>query len=109
MLGIRSMDGDTFAVLPGLVEGAEVIAVGKFPAGSRPFLYRHRIGKGMVYVNAWTNTLYRDCDGQQDFGGWEYDFWLALAAETAEVEDMDLIGGAALWLRNTWGYFWKTQ
>jgi len=42
-----------------------------------------------------------------DFGGWEYDFCLDLAAETAGVETMDLIGGAALWLRNTWGYFWK--
>ena len=109
LLGFRSMDRDTFTVIPGLVENAEVIAVGKFPAGSRPFLYRHRIGKGTVYVNAWTTNIYRDLDARIDFGGWEYDFFLDLAAETAGVETMDLIGGAALWLRNTWGYFWKTR
>jgi len=27
--------------------------------------------------------------------------------EGTQVEDVNLIGGAALWLRNSWGYFWK--
>ena len=107
LLGFRSMDRDTFTVVPGLVENAEVIAVGKFPAGSRPFLYRHLVGKGTVYVNTWTTNIYRDCDARIDFGGWEYDFFLDLAAETAGIEQMDITGGAALWLRNTWGYHWK--
>jgi hypothetical protein len=107
LLAFRSMDGDTFTVIPGLVENAEVIAVAKFPAGTRPFLYRHRVGKGTVYVNAWTTNIYRDSDGRQDCGGWEYDFFLDLAAATAGVEQMDLTDGAAFWLRNTWGYFWK--
>ena len=61
-LGFRSTDDDTFTVVPGLVQGAEVIAVGKFPAGTRPFIYRHRIGKGTVYVNAWTNNVFRDSE-----------------------------------------------
>ena len=30
-----------------------------------------------------------------------------LAAETADVEQMNVVDGAALWLRNTWGYNWK--
>lgn len=106
-LGWVSMDGDTFTVIPGLVAGAEVIAVGKFPAGSRPFFYRHRVGKGTVYVNAWTNNLFRDSESRNDYGGWDYDWMLALAIETGGVRDADLIGGASLWLRNTWGYFWK--
>ena len=107
MLGYRSFDNEQFTAVPALVKGAEVIAVGKFPGGSKPFLYRHRLGKGAVYVNAWTNNVYRDSDVRSDYGGWEYDFILALAAETAGVEDQDPTRGAALWLRNTWGYFWK--
>ncbi len=106
-LGFRSMDCDTFTVVPGLVETAEVIAVGKFPAGSVPFLYRHRVGKGWVYVNAWSSNVYRDQESRIDYGGWEYDFFLSMAADTANVQDRNLIGGASLWLRNTWGYFWK--
>ena len=51
--GFRSLDGDTFTRVPGLVESAEAIAVAKFPTGSLPLLYRHRLGKGTVYVNAW--------------------------------------------------------
>jgi hypothetical protein len=107
LLGWRSMDGDTFTSVPGLVEGAEVIAVGKFPAGSRPLLWRHRLGQGWVYVNAWTNNLFRDTESRNDYGGWDYDWMLALALESSGARDVNLIGGAGLWLRNTWGYFWK--
>ncbi len=107
LLGWRSMDGDTFTPVPGLVEGAEVIAVGKFPAGSRPFLWRHRLGKGWVYVNAWTNNLFRDSESRNDYGGWDYDWMLALALESSGARDVNLLNGAGLWLRNTWGYFWK--
>ncbi len=109
LLAFRSLDGDTFTVVPGLVDRAEAIAVAKFPAGTLPFLYRHRVGKGTVYVNAWTTNLYRDCDARIDYGGWEYDFFLDLAAETARVENMEVTAGAAIWLRNSWGYFWQQQ
>jgi hypothetical protein len=104
MLGFRSLDGDTFTRVPGLVESAEMIAVAKFPTGSLPFLYRHRVGKGTVYVNAWTNNIFRDTDYRTDHGGWDYDFILALAIETAGLSDVDLTRGASLWLRNAWGY-----
>lgn len=107
LLGWRSMDGDTFTPVPGLVKGAEVVAVGKFPAGSRPFIWRHRLGKGWVYVNAWTNNIFRDSESRNDYGGWEYDWILALAIETSGARDVDLTKGAGFWLRNTWGYFWK--
>jgi hypothetical protein len=109
LLGYRSMDDEHFTAIPGLVNGAEVIAVGKFPTGSKPFVYRHRLGKGTVYVNAWTNNVFRDSDRRTDYGGWEYDWLLALPLETAGVEGRDLTNSAALWLRNTWGYFWKTM
>lgn len=105
MLGYRSLDGDRFTAVPSLKSGAEVMAVAKFDTGSKPFLYRHRVGAGTVYVNAWTNTIYRDCAPRQDFGGWEWDWILAQALETADVQDVDLTRGAGLWLRNTWGYF----
>ena len=104
-LGMRSFDDDTFTRVPGLVQGAEVIAVGKFQTGTLPFIYRHRIGKGTVYVNAWTNNIFRENDTQLDHGGWEYDWVLDLPVETANVENIDMTRGAALWLRNTWGYF----
>ena len=107
LLGFRSTDGDNFSLVPGLVEGAEVIAVAKFPAGTLPFYYRHDIGKGRVFVNAWTNNIFRDSGDRVDYGGWEYDWMLALAVEAAEVQDADITAGAAFWLRNTWGYFWK--
>ena len=107
LLAFRSMDRDSFTIVPGLVESVEVIAVAKFPAGSVPFLYRHRVGKGWVYVNAWTSNIYRDSAARIDYGGWEYDFFLSMAAGTANVMDRNVIGGASLWLRNTWGYFWK--
>ncbi len=104
-LGLRSTDEDFFTAIPGLVPGAEVIAVGKSPAGTLPFVYRHAVGKGTVYVNAWTNNVFRDNAYRHDYGGWEYDFILALPLETAAVDDIDLTRGPALWLRNTWGYF----
>jgi len=107
LLGFRSTDDDTFTPIPGLVDGAEVIAVGKFPAGSRPFFYRHGLGQGAVYVNAWTNNIFRDSESRNDYGGWDYDWMLATAVEAAGVRDVDLTGGASLWLRNVWGYFWK--
>jgi len=107
LLGFRSTDDDTLTVVPGLVQGAEVIAVAKFPAGSRPLLYRHRIGKGMVYVNAWTNNVFRDSESRVDYGGWEFDWMLDLPLRTSEARDVDLTKGASIWLRNTWGYFWK--
>ena len=109
LLGWKSMDGDTYTVIPGLVEGAEVIAVAKFPAGSRPFIYRHRIGKGTVYVNAWTNNIFRDSESRNDYGGAEYDWVLSIPLAESGARDVDLTGGAGLWLRNTWGYFWKTM
>lgn len=104
-LGMRSLDDDTFTRVGGLVAGAEVIAVGKFVTGTLPFVYRHRIGKGTVYVNAWTNNVFRDTDHRLDHGGWEYDFIMALPIDTAEIEDVDLTRGASIWMRNTWGYF----
>lgn len=106
-LGFRSYDEDRFTSVPGLVSGAEVIAVGKFNNGSKPFIYRHKIGKGWVYVNAWTNNVFRDSNRHPDYGGWEYDWLLTLPLESAEIDDRDLTAGASLWLRNTWGYFWK--
>jgi hypothetical protein len=87
--------------------GAEVIAVAKFPAGTRHFLYRHRIGKGTVYVNAWTNNVFRDCQSRQDYGGWDYDLMLDIPLSTSGAVDVDLTRGAGMWLRNSWGYFWK--
>ncbi len=107
LLGFRSTDDDTFTVLPGLVQGAEVIAVGKFPAGSRPFFYRHSIGKGTVYVNAWTNNVFRDSESRVDYGGWEFDWMLDIPLAGSGARDVDLTKGASIWLRNTWGYFWK--
>jgi len=106
-LGFRSYDEDSFTAVPGLVSNAEVIAVGKFNNGSKPFVYRHGVGKGWVYVNTWTTNVFRDSDRRPDYGGWEYDWMLALPLDSAEVDDRDLTSGAALWLRNTWGYFWK--
>lgn len=107
LLGFRSTDDDTFTPVPGLVAGAEVIAVGKFPAGTRPFVYRHRLGKGWVYVNAWTNNVFRDSESRQDYGGWEYDWILDIPLATSGARDVDLTRGPGFWLRNTWGYFWK--
>ncbi len=109
LLGFRSTDDDTFTPVPALVKGAEVIAVGKFPAGSRPLLYRHRTGKGWVYVNAWTNNVFRDCETRQDYGGWEFDWMLDIPLAASGARDVNMIGGASIWLRNTWGYFWKTM
>lgn len=108
-LNLRSTDGDFFTSIPGLVAGAEVIAVGKESGGTKPFFYRHRLGAGMVYVNAWTNNLFRDTHIRHDYGGWDYDFILALPIETAGLIDVDITRGSALWLRNTWGYFWKSM
>ena len=105
MLGMRSYDGDTVTSVPGLKPGSRVIAVGKFPTGSKPFVYHHRIGNGHVYVNAWTNNIYRDTDNRHDHGGWEYDWILDLALESAGVNERNLVSGPGLWLRNTWGYF----
>ena len=62
---------------------AVVMAVGKFNTGTKPFIFRHRIGKGIVIVNAWTNNIFRDSDIRQDYGGWDYDFILGLAIEDA--------------------------
>jgi len=107
LLGFRSTDDDTFTVVHGLVKDAEVIAVAKFPAGSRPLFYRHRIGKGMVYVNAWTNNLLRDNEQRQDYGGWDYDWILDLPLAGSGARDVDLNKGASVWLRNSWGYFWR--
>ena len=107
LLGFRSTDDDIFTPVPALVNGAEVIAVGKFPAGSRPLFYRHQIGKGWVYVNAWTNNVFRDCETRQDYGGWEFDWMIDIPLMTSKVRDADLTKGASIWLRNTWGYFWK--
>lgn len=104
VLGLRSPDDDRFTVVPGLVPGAEVIAVGKFPAGSKPFIYRHRLGKGTVYVNTWTNNIYRDNAVRHDHGAWDYDWILDLALDSAGVTSRDLLHGAGFWLRNTWGY-----
>jgi hypothetical protein len=109
LLGFRSTDDDTFTAVPGLVAGAEVIAVAKFPSCTRPLYYRHRLGQGMVYVNAWTNNLYRDNEQRQDYGGWDYDWLLDLALASSGARDVDLTAGASLWLRNTWGYFWPQQ
>jgi hypothetical protein len=106
-MGYRSFDEDHFTAVPALARGAEVIAVGKFPTGTKPFIYRHAIGKGMVYVNAWTNNVFRDTDYRHDHGGWEYDWILALAVESAKLMDVDITRGAGFWLRNTFGYFWK--
>jgi len=107
LLGFRSTDDDTFTVVPGLVSGAEVISVGKFAAGTRPFLYRHNIGKGTVYVNAWTNNIFRDNETRVDYGGWEFDWVLDIPLQTSSATDVDLTRGASVWLRNSWGYFWK--
>ncbi|MBI4023551.1 MAG: hypothetical protein HY360_01130 [Verrucomicrobia bacterium] len=107
LLGFRSTDDDTFTPVPGLVKGAEMIAVGKFPAGSLPFVYRHKLGKGIVYANAWTNNLFRDSESRQDYGGWEFDWILDIPLMTSGIRDVDLTKGASIWLRNTWGYFWK--
>lgn len=107
LLFYRTPDDDRFTVIPGLAHGAEVIAVGKSPRGTMPFVYRHTLGQGAVYVNAWTNNIFRDTDYRHDYGGWEYDFILTLPIETSGITDVDLTRGAALWLRNSWGYFWK--
>ena len=107
LIGFRTLDGDNFTGVPGIPANAEVIAVAKFAKGSRPFVYRHKLGDGVVYVNAWTNNVFRDSDHHTDYGGWDYDWILAPALETARLEDADIIGGAAIWLRNTWGYYWK--
>lgn len=107
LLGFRSADDDYFTPVPGLVQGAEVIAVAKTYGGSLPFIYRHNIGKGTVYVNTWTNVIYRDSAPRMDYGGWEYDFILALVLESAAVTEIDITRGSALWLRNSWGYYWK--
>jgi len=107
LLGFRTADDDRFTVVPGLVKGAEVIAVGKSPRGTMPFIYRHQLGKGTVYVNAWTNNVFRDTGYRTDYGGWDYDFILSLPVETSAITDVNLIGGASIWLRNSWGYFWN--
>lgn len=106
-LGFRSTDDDHFTSVPALSAGAEVIAVAKFPEGNCPLFYRHKVGKGMVYVNCWTNNLYRDSESRNDYGGWEYDWMLSMAIRSAKVRDVDMTKGASLWLRNSWGYFWK--
>jgi hypothetical protein len=107
LLSFRSTDDDTFTPVPGLTNGSEVIAVAKFPAGTRPFIYRHKLGKGTVYVNAWTNNVFRDSESRVDYGGWEYDWIIDLALATSGARDVDLTQGASIWLRNTWGYFWR--
>jgi len=107
LLGFRSLDGDTVTIIPGLVKEAEVIAVGKFPAGSRPFYYRHPIGQGHVYVNAWTNNVFRDSESRHDYGGCEFDFLLSIPLAHSNVKEVDLTKGQGQWLRHTWGYFWK--
>jgi len=104
MLGFTSYDGDYFTAVPALKAGAEVIAVSKYETGTKPFLYRHNLGRGTVYVNAWTNTMYRDRSPRQDYGEWDFDFFLAMALESAGVQSVDITGGPGLWLRNAWGY-----
>lgn len=95
--------------MPGLVKGAEAIAAGKFAAGTLPFVYRHRIGKGTVYVNAWTNNVFRDSESRNDYGGWDYDWILDVPLAASGARDVDVTRGASIWLRNTWGYFWKNM
>ena len=106
-LGFKSTDDDAFTNVPALTDDAEVIAVAKFPEGTRPFYYRHQLGNGHVYVNTWSNNLFRDSESRNDYGGWDYDWMLSMAIRTACVRDVDMTKGASLWLRNTWGYFWK--
>jgi len=108
MLGFRTPDhGDAFTIVPALVAGAQTIAVGKFNEGNWPFVWRHRIGKGTVYVNAWTNNVFRDGDVRSDHGSWEYDWLVALPIESSGIDDIDITAGPGMWLRNTWGYFSK--
>jgi len=108
-LSFYPLDGENFTPIHALPAGAEVVAVAKFPAGSLPLVYRHRLGKGTVYVNAWTNNVFRDTDHRPDYGGWDYDWVLAPAVETAALADVNLLDGAAVWLRNSWGYFGKEK
>jgi len=107
LLGFRSTDDDTFTPVPALAKGAEVIAVAKFPAGTRPLFYRHKIGRGMVYVNTWTNNVFRDNEQRQDYGGWDYDWMLDIPLAGSKARDVDMTAGASIWLRNSWGYFWR--
>ena len=107
LLGFRSTDDDLFTPIPGLVAGTEVIAVGKFAAGALPFFFRHKLGKGTVYVNAWTNNVFRDSESRNDYGGWDYDWMLDIPLTTSGAQDVDLTRGASVWLRNAWGYFWR--
>lgn len=109
LLGFRSTDDDIFTPVPGLVAGSEVIAVGKFAPGSRPFIYKHRIGKGKVYVNCWTNNIFRDNELRADFGGWEFDWVLDIPLMESGIQEGDLTAGASMWLRHQWGYFWQDK
>lgn len=102
---LRSRGRHTFTPGPGLVRGAEVIVVAKFPAGSRPLFYRQRIGKGTVCVNAWTQNIYGDSESRNDFGWWDYDWLFGLSTDAAGVKGIDFTRGAGFWLRNTRGVF----
>jgi hypothetical protein len=109
LLSFRTSDDDRFTPVPGLAHGAEVIAVGKSARSTMPFVYRHQLGNGTVYVNAWTNNVFRDSATRHDYGGWDYDFILALPIETANITNVDITRGASIWLRNSWGYFWNEK
>ena len=109
MLGFRTADDDSFTVVPGLVHGAEVIAVGKSPRSTMPVhlppspRQRHGLRERLDEQRLPRQRL------PSDYGGWEYDFILALPIETSGITDVDITRGAALWLRNSWGYFWNQK
>jgi len=103
----RSTDDDYFTSVPALVENAKVIAVGKEFGGNSPFYYMHELGKGKVFVNAWTNNCFRDTWYKHDHGGWEYDFMLSIAVNESNILNVDLTHGGGFWLRNSFGYNWR--
>lgn len=67
------------------VAGAEVLA----RANGRPLLYRHRIGKGSVYVFTWTMDVLLFHDQQLDYlgGNWDWVFQ-GIATELSLTQEL---------------------
>jgi hypothetical protein len=67
------------------VDGAEVLA----RAGKAPLLYRHRLGKGTVYVFTWNLDVFVWRGAEVDYAGGHWDWlWRGLAAELGLKQDL---------------------
>lgn len=78
-----TIECENFAKLLPDASTVEVIACAKFKGKNWPLFYRHRIGKGVVYIFTWSFNVFRDDGCELLYGGDEWDWLLTLPMESA--------------------------